>query len=255
MARTQRIPEEQTKLHHIYADEACQTKHKFMVLGTTMVADENLNRVRDAFISKKEEMGLKGEIKWEQTDKWNLARYKTIADMYLEFIKTKVLRFNSMIIEVAGIKLKYKSDAENVPEFAYNRFFHYLLLQKYCQQYSKSNKYNVLFDHRTAKVEWKPYQNAVNFAAAKPPYNMDHWPFRLIDYAHSHEEMMLQVNDLGTGIVGFWRNLKHREEKHQFSPKGQLARHMKNTLGFNSLLTDTGRFNDYFTMWLLKPRD
>ncbi len=48
MAQT--IPEEQTKPYHIYADETCQTKHRWMALGVTIVAEEHADHVCDCLL-------------------------------------------------------------------------------------------------------------------------------------------------------------------------------------------------------------
>lgn len=248
MPRVQKIPEEETKLYHIFADETCQTKHAWMALGTTAVSDENLERVRVELLNLKEKMGLQGEIKWEYTNKKNLERYKTMATAYFKFLHEGILQFHAMIIPMADFD--YQAFGDEVPEAAYNRLFHHLLVWMYCADRShRARKYYVFFDERTSKVPWRPFQIAVCRSAARR-FGMDHWPFRKMAYEDSRAEIMLQVNDLILGAIGFWRNKKHTVEPTKGSPKGALARHIKNATGLNSLF-DNPRSTS-FSMWKMK---
>lgn len=252
MPRIQKIPEEETKLYHIFADETCQEKHEWMGLGTTAVSDEHLKHVRAMFLAWKTMMGLHGEIKWEYTDKKNVDRYKTMVTVYFNLLRRGILQFHAMTIPMADFDPKALGN--EVAEAAYNRCFHHLLLWKYCSGPPGSpplrdRKYFVLFDKRTSKVPWQPFRRAVCRAAATR-YGMDHWPFRRVDYEESHLEIMLQVNDLILGAVGFWWNKKHSKLPTSKSPKAALARHIVKATGVYSLFQIPYRYKD-FTIWKL----
>lgn len=77
---TQSIPEEELRLHHIYGDETCQVRHRWMALGTLVVSDDHVINVRRKFMAMKKAMGLLGEIKWERTNAKVLDRYKRLSD-------------------------------------------------------------------------------------------------------------------------------------------------------------------------------
>jgi hypothetical protein len=245
--RVQKIPEEKTKLYHIFADETCQTKHDWMALGTTGVSDEHLRHVRAMFLAWKQRMGLHGEIKWEYTDKKNIDRYKTMVTLYFNLLRKDILQFHAMTIPAADFD--YKALGNDVPEAGYNRCFHYLLLWKYCGWPMVDRKYFVLFDKRTSLVPWRPFRLAVCRAAAKR-YGMDHWPFRRVEYEDSKLDIVLQVNDLILGAIGFWWNEKHKRLPTSISPKGDLARHVKNESGHRSLFVNP--HHGPFTIWEMK---
>lgn len=240
----QKIPEEETKLYHVFGDETCQTNHAWMALGTTAVSNEHLDQVRAEFLFRKKRMGLQGEIKWEYTCDKNVERYKKMVTAYFDLLRKDILQFHSMVIPAENFD--FRAYGNDVPEAAHNRLFHHLLIWKYCSRLLRDRKYFVRFDKRTSKVPWEPYRLHANRAAARR-YGMHHWPFRVLAYADSKEEIMLQVNDLVLGAIGFWRNKKHITIPTSTSPKCDLARHVKNETGLNSLF-DNPR-SHRFTMW------
>lgn len=246
MWRTERIPEEETILFHVFGDETCQVDHDWMVLGTTGVSDVHVDMARALFLGWKKRMGLQGEIKWEFTDKKNVERFKKLMTVYFELLHDGILQFHSMVIPAKNFD--YKAFGNPVPEAAYNRLFHHLLVWKYCSSKAvRKRKYHVLFDERTSLVPWEPFRLAVNKAADRK-FRMDHWPFRKVGYENSHLDMMLQMNDLVLGAIGFWRNDKHITMAG--SPKHMLARHIKNCAGLNSL-KDNPR-SERFSMWTIR---
>jgi uncharacterized protein DUF3800 len=251
LLRSQKISEEETKLHHVFADETCQENHDWMGLGTTGVSDEHLKHVRAMFLAWKKKMGLQGEIKWEYTDKKNVERYKTMATVYFNLLKRDILQFHAMTIPMADFDPQALGD--DVPEAGYNRCFHHLLLWKYCSRSMMERKYFVFFDKRTSKVPWQPFRLAICRAAAKR-YGMDHWPFRRMEYEDSKLEIMLQVNDLILGAVGFWWNKKHTTAPTATSPKADLARHIKDATGYHSLFS-IPYHSKRFTIWELTFND
>lgn len=228
-----------------------------MALGTTAVSDQHLAHVRAMFLAWKTKLGVHGEIKWQRTDKKNLDRYKTLVTVYFNLLRRGILQFHAMTIPAADFDPKALGN--DTPEAAYNRCFHHLLLWKYCGGTAggpplRDRKYFVLFDKRTSKVPWKPFRLAVCRAAATR-YGMDHWPFRRVEYEESHLEIMLQVNDLILGAVGFWWNKKHSTMPTAKSPKGKLARHVTKSLGTTYSLFQIPYLSKNFTIWRLTFND
>lgn len=254
MPRIQKIPEEEIKLYHIFADETCheeagKEKHEWMALGATSVSDEHLAHVRAMFKAWKKRRGLKGEIKWTRTDDSNVERYMLLTTAYINLLNLGILQFNSMVIPKVAFEDPYWD--EEVPEIAYNRCFHHLLLHKYCERPIAARKYFVLFDERTSKVPWEPFRLSICRAAHRRA-GMDHWPFRRMGYEKSKLEIMLQMNDLILGALGFCQNKKHTRAPTATSPKADLARHIRKTLDFS--LTKPPFHSKKYTVWPLTPK-
>jgi hypothetical protein len=196
-------------------------------------------------------MGLRGEIKWERTDKANVDRYKTMVTVYFNLLGRGILEFHAMTIPMAGFEERLGDD---VPVIAYNRCFHHLLLWKYCDRQIAARKYFVLFDKRTSNVPWEPFRLAICRAGDRRS-GTDHWPFRRMGYEESHLDIMLQVNDLILGALGFWKNKKHTRVPTSTGAKAALARHIKDLIGFgpNSLVKPPYH-SKRFTVWPLTPK-
>ncbi|MEE7504166.1 DUF3800 domain-containing protein [Methylobacterium mesophilicum] len=237
------------KLYHVFRDETCQERHRWMALGTLVVPDEHLNDVRSKFTAMKSAMGLQGEIKWEYTNKKLLSRYKRLANAAFSLIsKHKVMQFHAMLICMDVVDHEKYNDG--IPDLSYSRFFHHLML-KYIKLYGKNTKYYVLFDERNSKVPMRPFQNSANFAAHRN-YNIDHWPFRRLQYQNSKADILFQINDLILGAIGFLRNRKHVLESTKSSPKAELALHIRRSSPARSFWQDTSEHKLDFTLWALR---
>src|SRR3954466_4047681 len=125
MPQKQTIPEEELRLLHVFGDETCQTRHRWMVLGTLVVPDEHVRHVRAKFAAMKRGMGIQGEIKWERTDRKLLTRYKRLATAAMALITThRVMQFHTVIICMDVVDDDRHNDG--IPEMGYSKFFHHL---------------------------------------------------------------------------------------------------------------------------------
>jgi hypothetical protein len=220
-----------------------------MALGVLVVPDEHVNNVRRKFLAMKKLMGVVGEIKWEYVNNKTLARYATLANIALALIMDhKVMQFHSMLICMDVVD--HDKHNEGIPDIAYSRFFHHLLL-KHLKIYPRERKYRILFDKRESKIPLRPFQNAANFAA-RNDHGIDHWPFRSLQYADSKSDILLQINDLLLGSVGFLRNAKHKHPKTKDSAKAQLALHIRRRSPVRSFYQDTAAHQTDFTIWALR---
>ncbi|WP_411901386.1 DUF3800 domain-containing protein [Methylorubrum thiocyanatum] len=249
MPQTQTIPEEELRLLHVFGDETCQTRHRWMVLGTLVVPDEHVRHVRAKFAAMKRAMGIQGEIKWERTDRKIVARYKRLATAAMALItKHRVMQFHTVIICMDVVDDDKHNDG--VPETGYSKFFHHLLL-KFSRIYPRNSKYWVLFDKRNSKIPLQPFQQAANFAIRRD-HGIDHWPVRRLRYEDSTSDILFQINDLLLGAVGFRLNGKHKAEATAGSPKAVLALHIMQASPARSFWQDTRLGQTDFTLWKLR---
>jgi hypothetical protein len=254
MPRPQSISEEHTRLHHVVVDETCVTRHRWMVLGSIVVADEHVHHVRAKLNAMKASMGLAGEeVKWERADKGRIDRYKRLANVVISLIEQRIIRFHSITVCMDAIDLdKY---AEGDPDVGYNIYLGQLLL-KYLRKSAVENTYNVLLDERTSKVSLLKYQARLNWRAYER-HRLDHHPFRSIAFENSKADVLLQMTDLFTGAIGHEKNRKHvpKWHKKQNPYKNELAKHMRDALKLRSFRGNTGEKNDWFTVWVIKFHD
>ena len=83
-------------------------------------------------------------------------------------------------------------------------------------------------------------------------YGLDHWPFRQLQYQDSRSDILLQINDLLLGAVGFLRNGMHKVEPTKHSPKTELALHIQRASPVRSFWQDTSDRQGDFTLWALR---
>jgi hypothetical protein len=219
-----------------------------MGLGVTIVSEEHADHVRAKFRAWKHHMRLQGEIKWNSTDDSNVERYKTLVRIYMYLVEIGTIEFHCLLICMD--KVDYRALGDDVPEFSYNRFFHHLLM-KLARIRPRESKYFIKFDRRTSKIPLQPFAKAACFAAAKD-YGLDHWPFRQFVYQDSKLDLILQVNDLILGAIGFIRNGKEKIEPTKGTPKAELARYINQVSPLHSFWKDSGKHNTTFTLWAIR---
>jgi hypothetical protein len=74
-------------------------------------------------------------------------------------------------------------------------------------------------------------------------------------YAESDEEILLQINDILLGAIGFEMNRKHKLEPTRGTPKAELAKHVRHKSPAYSLRKGTGIDNKRFTIWIMEFED
>jgi hypothetical protein len=244
MPRVAKIPEERTKPYTVFGDEACITD-RWMVIGSTTMADTDVEPVSRLFAGMKSDLGLRDEIKWGHTQDGTVDRYAQIVSRYFLLLHNKILQFHSVTVD--RWFANYKKYAHGSPQVGYNLFICQLLL-KHFRIYPAEAKYHAVLDRRTSKLPLEPFKVYLN-VRGRDEYGLDHWPYRIMEFEDSKKSIILQVNDLVLGAVGFAANHKDRRPEHADSPKARLFRHVLKESGLLSIRRDTVRGQNDFTIW------
>lgn len=86
----------------IYCDESvCDGKYFTDFFGGVLVRNTDYDRVKDALDAKKNEVNLKGEIKWIKVTENYLDKYKQMMDLFFSFIKDNRLKVRIMFRETS----------------------------------------------------------------------------------------------------------------------------------------------------------
>ncbi len=101
----------------IYCDESVSNgKYYTDFFGGVLVRNTDFDKIRDALDTKKQELNLKGEIKWIKVTENYLEKYKQMMELFFSFIKENLLKVRIMFRETTQIPSNLS------PEKVHNRY-------------------------------------------------------------------------------------------------------------------------------------
>src|SRR5688572_21302105 len=85
--------------YDIFADESCQTAHKFMVLGCVIAHSEEVPRLRYDLQFISEHHDHWGEMKWGKIRKRSYLCYRDLVDEFSFAARERRIHFHSIVID------------------------------------------------------------------------------------------------------------------------------------------------------------
>lgn len=100
----------------IFCDESVQKGDKFCdFFGGCMVSSKDINDINNAINNKRQELNLTSEMKWVKVTDNYLDKYKSIIDLFFEYIKLGKIKMRVMF--------RKKEDCPSAPQDADYRYF------------------------------------------------------------------------------------------------------------------------------------
>lgn len=188
----------------IYCDESrqdlfCRSKEsivnndRYICIGGIWLNKDKRTDIKDNIKVLKENYNVYGEIKWKNVSITKLAFYKNLIDLF--FLYDNCVRFRCIVVDSLVIDLDkwHNSDAE----LGFYKFYYQLLYQ----WISNYNKYYIFTDYKINKknnriIELKDIINRSNYSN----------PIKTIQAVDSKESLILQLEDLIMGAIGYKYN-------------------------------------------------
>ncbi|WP_408893528.1 DUF3800 domain-containing protein [Paenibacillus taichungensis] len=212
----------------IYTDES-EKKGRFFgnFYGGVLVRSQDFDHIKKSLDQKKEELNIKGEVKWQKVTENYLQKYLELMSLFFDYVaedKIKVrIMFTHNIKQAIGLT---KEQREQEYFLLYYQFFKHIFgFQHSIPTHTMPNPTSlyVLFDQlpdtKEKNERFKNYiyrlQEQDEFKAA----NLIFQSMNDIGEATSHEHILLQCLDVTLGAMEFRLN-----EKHKDKPEGQRTR-------------------------------
>jgi len=228
-------------VYNIYCDESRveNPESKKMIIGALILLRQKKKESTKQIKAIYQKHNFNYELKWTKSHKKYIDFYKDIIDF---FVNENNLSFRCIVIDKDKVKLnEYHKDD---PELAFFKFYYLMLRTKLLSQ----NKYYIFLDKKPTRD-----RNRVRaLRAFLDMYILRHrtkCSIKHLQAYDSKENVLLQVTDFLTGLMGFACN----EEKKE-SPKNILVIHLKKKLKRSNLCATSFLKEEKFNIFIWHPK-
>lgn len=232
-------------MRDIYADESCQTAHRFLVLGAVTIKTEAVAELVTAIRAARLPGLPHGEVKWTKVSAGKLETYRAVVDAFFELSEQNVAHFHSVIIDTS--RFDHHRFNQGDREIGFSKMV-FQLLYKHARLYPE--RLYAYLDSRTTQQSLEDLRLMLNRRAANK-LGRSEFPFRRVVFRNSKESDVIQLNDVLLGAVA-WAKNGHSLRPDASAAKSDLAEHILRRAGIVSLDTDTPFGRNRFTVWNFK---
>lgn len=230
----------------LFCDEAGKDTDRFLAVGGLIIAHEDVKRIRQGFLYRKDRLNLSKEAKWNSTKKASLEKHRALIDWTFQLMASDELHFHCLIVDFQRFDHDLREDGGKAESM--KRMYYQLILHRLLKKYGRSHDCYALID-KCNELDGLPNLKAgLNTAAGKFKCNS---PLKAVEFRDSEAEPLLQMNDLILGAICAHKNRRFEEiEAGQF--KANLAGYVLGKCGLLHFDADTPRSRKEFSIWNLK---
>ena len=234
-------------IFELYCDESRQdllagkdnisNNNMFVCLGGIMIEASSRNRIKASINQIKQQYGIHNEIKWTTVSPSKLQFYFDLIDVFFD---AQELSFRTVVIDASKVNnFMYN---KNDQELGYYKFYYQLLYH----WINKDNKYRVYTDQKTNrdKMRLKELKRIVNLG-----FNGCE-PIQSIQAIDSYESVILQIQNILMGAVGYKYNYRHNGKS---AAKEDVVRKIEERL--HKSICPTGPFERKFNIFEICLRE
>lgn len=228
------------KQFNIYCDESRveNTNSQKMVIGAVFIPRSKKQRIVKNIQEIIHKVNFQQEIKWVKTRYKYLKLYKSIIDY---FVDESDLSYRCIIVDKS--KIKYDIYHGNDNELAFFKFYYQMLKSKL----NDYNQYYIFIDKKPTRDKnraraLKSFLDSFTLAN-KTSCNIKH-----LQAYSSYENILIQLSDYLTGLIGFASNLKDKKS----SAKYEIYSYIKIKLKRERLCSTTYLKEDKFNVLVWK---
>lgn len=211
--------------------ETIEDHDRYTCIGGIWIYKEKRNEIKNKIKQLKEKHSTFGEIKWRNVAPSKIDFYKELIDLFFEY--NNEIRFRCVVVDSLKVDLDkwHNSDAElGFYKFYYQLLFHWI---------SKANNYYIFTDYKVNRknnriIELKEIINRANHSN----------PIKVIEPIESKESLILQLEDVLMGAVGYKYNFG---ESGKSEAKSFIVRYIEELL--EAEIISTSRTNIKFNIF------
>lgn len=222
----------------VYCDECRQdliinkqvisSTNRYIVLGGIWIEKEIREEFKNQIKELKNKYKVFGEIKWKNVSSSKLEFYKEIIETFFRYDSNQ-LSFRALVIDAQRLDIeKYHN---NSAELGFYKFY-YQLLKNWLHE---NNTYNIFLDYRKDKSKSRAYDLKTILNKEHSNENIEN-----IQFLNSKESLLLQIEDVIMGAVGYKYNY---EDKGQSIAKSEIIDIIEKYHSFNKTNKDEPKFN------------
>lgn len=234
-------------MYDVYADELCQTNHRFLVLGGIIIRTEDVHEVVRLIRDARATQLPHGEMKWTKVSSSKFSAYQAVVDAFFDLSARDIAHFHCVIVDMSKFNNQKFNDGDR--EIGFSKMM-FQLLAKFGRIYKQ--RLYVYLDSRTTRQSLDDLRFMLNRYVAKR-YGLPDWPYRRVVFRDSKESDVIQLNDILLGAMAWIKN-GHGDREGASVAKNDLARHVLERANLSSLDHDTTWGQNRFSVWNFRLR-
>ena len=231
------------------ADEAGISKDRFTVVGGICLHRSVVEGVYKTLADYREVFNMKAELKWQKISNQKLAEYQALVDYFFALNSSGKIQFHSIIFDSHA--WNHNRYNEGIADTGLSKLYYQLILKKFVCRCAEHGSLYVCLDHRNSKTSLADLQRMINAAALRDHGHKQ--PLKQLVSRVSHEDDLLQLNDVILGAVCAVRNGKHLLADTRAAKK-TIASCVLEKSGLQTYERDSSRDIHRFTVWNMRPR-
>lgn len=186
-------------------DEAGISNDRFTVVGGICAHKATLAGVYKTLSEYRETFNMRAELKWSKISDQKQQEYKWLVDYFFALNNSNLIQFHSIVFDSHQWNHQKYNDGEG--DTGLSKLYYQLILHKFMKRCGPHGTLYVCMDHRNSKTSLEDLRRMLNSACER-----DHGlraPLKQLVSKHSHDDDLLQLNDVILGAVCAVRNGKH----------------------------------------------
>lgn len=227
--------------YNIYCDESRveNIDSKKMVIGALFLLRKEKERIINDLKKIFKKNKFLQELKCSKINKEQQAFYTSIIDY---FVTEKDLSFRCIIVDKT--KVKYDQYHNNDEELAFFKFYYLMLRSKL----ANNNEYYVFLDKKPTRDKNRA-RALHSFLESYILLNRANCNIKHLQAYSSNENLLIQLCDFLTGLIGFASNFKNKE-----SVKLSLSLYLRKKLERSMLCRTTALYEEKFNVLVWSPK-
>lgn len=230
-------------------DEAGISNDRFTVVGGICAHRATLQGVYKTLSEYREAFNMRSELKWSKISDQKIKEYRWLVDYFFAMNNSNHIQFHSIIFDSHQWNHHRYNNGEG--DTGLSKLYYQLILHKFMKRCGPHGTLYTCLDHRNSKTSLEDLKKMLNSAYCRDSGQIA--PLKQLVSKHSHDDDLLQLNDVILGAVCAVRNGKHLLAEHRKS-KRQIAMDVLEKSGLQSFDRDSPKDIGRFTVWNMKAR-
>ena len=232
----------------LFCDEAGKETDRYLAVGGIRIDPFNAASVRRNLARLIDYHGIFGEMKWNETTRGKRPKYQAVIDYFFGCIARRQLSFHCLLVDFQRFDHELRADGGRNESL--KRMYFQLMLHRCGKTHGQTHRLYAFPDKANELQGLPDLKRGLN-SKLRRYHGCAGEPFKTIEFRTSHEEPLLQLNDLILGGVCYQKNLR-MNAKDAAQHKANLAGFILGRTGLPHYDTSTPKTVTDFTIWNLK---
>ncbi len=233
-----------------FADESGISNDRFTVVGGICVRKGAIPDIHENIQAFRNMHNMHSEMKWSKISNQKEVEYHAFVELFFALNNANLVHFHSIIFD--SHKANHKKFNNGDADIGLSKLYYQLILHRFSKYYPHAEGMCVCLDRRSSSTSLNDLRDMLNAGIAKA-HGITSNPIKQVVSQDSHEDDLLQLNDVILGAVCAARNGKHKLVTGRTS-KRNIALSVLDKSGLEAFEQDSAKGVTRFSVWNMRPK-